>query len=111
MSVMAAKVKSLIRSWTAPTTPKGCVTAKHPQDLFTTTSAAVDGEECLHDCDSCTIRLPSKWSIDESDQLYGHVNGWDTHILVATGKTDWVRDVAGMNTHRHTRSLETGVNG
>lgn len=28
------------------------------------------------------------------DELFGHVNGWATHLLVATGKTDWVRDVA-----------------
>lgn len=28
------------------------------------------------------------------DKLYGNVNGWATHLLVATGKTDWVRDVA-----------------
>jgi hypothetical protein len=26
--------------------------------------------------------------------LYGHVKGWATHLLVATGKTDWVRDIA-----------------
>ena len=34
------------------------------------------------------------FKIEEDDELYGHVNGWSTHILVATGKTDWVRDVA-----------------
>lgn len=28
------------------------------------------------------------------DKMYGNVNGWATHLLVATGKTDWVRDVA-----------------
>jgi len=28
------------------------------------------------------------------DKLYGKVDGWATHILVATGKTDWVRDVS-----------------
>lgn len=32
--------------------------------------------------------------MDQEDELYGHVNGWATHLLVATGKTDWVRDVA-----------------
>jgi hypothetical protein len=32
--------------------------------------------------------------VDQEDELYGHVNGWSTHLLVATGKTDWVRDVA-----------------
>ncbi len=40
------------------------------------------------------MHLPPKWKIDEEEELYGHVNGWNTHLLVATGKTDWVRDVA-----------------
>ena len=34
--------------------------------------------------------------IDEEEELYGHVKGWSTHLIVATGKSDWVRDVAGM---------------
>ena len=61
--------------------------------LFPAVDPAVDGEDCLHDCDSCTIRLPSKFKIDEEQRLYGHVKGWATHLLVATGKTDWVREV------------------
>jgi len=64
-----------------------------PAALFTPTDPAVDGEDCLHDCDSCTIKYPKSWSIEEEDQIYGHVGGWDTHLVVATGKTDWVRDV------------------
>lgn len=63
-------------------------------NLFRKVDPAVDGEECLHDCATCTIRLPSKFDVDQEDELYGHVNGWATHMLVATGKTDWVRDVA-----------------
>ena len=39
------------------------------------------------------MQYPAKWSIDEEEQLYGQVNGWATHLLVATGKSDWVRDV------------------
>lgn len=62
--------------------------------LFPKTDPAVDGEDCLHDCDSCTIRYPSRFVVDEEDQLYGKVDAWDTHLLVATGKDDWVRDVA-----------------
>lgn len=68
------------------TAPKG--------KLFPQTDPVVDGEDCIHDCDSCTVRYPSKFSIDETDELYGHVNGWETHLIVATGKSDWVRDVA-----------------
>ncbi|KAG9251486.1 sucrase/ferredoxin domain-containing protein [Emericellopsis atlantica] len=62
--------------------------------LFPKVDPAVDGEECLHDCRSCTIRYPRKFDIDEEDDLYGQVKAWSTHMLVATGKTDWVRDVA-----------------
>lgn len=62
--------------------------------LFPKTDPAVDGEACLHDCASCTVRYPAKFDVDYEDTLYGNVNGWATHVLVATGKTDWVRDVA-----------------
>lgn len=63
-------------------------------DLFPKVSPDVDGEDCLHDCSSCSIHYPRSFKIDEHDELYGHVKGWATHVLVATGKTDWVRDVA-----------------
>lgn len=62
--------------------------------LFPKTDPAVDGDDCLHDCESCTIKYPRKFEVDEEDKLYGHVQGWSTHLVVATGKTDWVRDVA-----------------
>lgn len=72
---------------------RGFRTEKAATALFTQTDPKVDGDDCLHDCASCTETLPRKWEIDEEDKLYGHVNGWDTHIVVGTGKTDWVRDV------------------
>ena len=61
--------------------------------LFPKVDPRVDGEDCDRDCGSCTIQYPAKWKIDENQHLYGHVHAWATHILVATGKTDWVRDV------------------
>ncbi|MCJ1397841.1 hypothetical protein MMC11_001037 [Xylographa trunciseda] len=61
--------------------------------LFPKVDPAVDGEDCERDCESCTIHYPAKFSIDEEEKLYGMVKGWATHMLVATGKTDWVRDV------------------
>jgi hypothetical protein len=61
--------------------------------LFPKVDPAVDGDDCDHDCGSCTIKLPRKWSIDETDELYGHVKGWATHVIVGTGKSDWKRDV------------------
>lgn len=62
--------------------------------LFPPVDPAVDGDDCDHDCASCSVHYPAKFSIDEDDKLYGHVNGWSTHLVVATGKSDWVRDVA-----------------
>ncbi|KAK5944479.1 hypothetical protein PMZ80_003761 [Knufia obscura] len=72
-------------------------TEKDASSLFAQTDPKVDGEDCLHDCASCTESLPRKWSIDEEDKLYGHVNGWETHLVIGTGKTDWVRDVTDEN--------------
>lgn len=77
------------------------VAQSHPNDfrkapegqLFPKVDPAVDGEGCDHDCATCEIRLPKGFKIDEEDKLYGHVKGWATHMIVATGKTDWVRDV------------------
>ena len=63
-------------------------------DLFPKVDKAVDGDDCDHDCDSCVVHYPKNFKIDESDLLYGYVKGWSTHVLVATGKTDWVRDVS-----------------
>lgn len=62
--------------------------------LFPPVQPAVDGDDCDHDCASCSVHYPAKFSIDEDDKLYGQVKGWSTHLIVATGKTDWVRDVA-----------------
>lgn len=62
-------------------------------EVFPKVNPAVDGEDCDHDCASCTVKYPSKFSIDEDDKLYGQIKGWSTHVLVATGKSDWVRDV------------------
>lgn len=93
---------SLLRNFKTLLTPSGSstslnqtgfVTAKTETELFPATRPEVDGEECLRDCDSCTTHYPKKFSIDEDDKLYGHVKGWNTHLIVGTGKTDWVRDV------------------
>lgn len=73
--------------------PDGFLTAKGIDALFTRTNPETDGEECLHDCSSCSVNLPKKWSIDEEDKLYGGINGWSRHLIVATGETDWVRSV------------------
>ena len=68
--------------------------AQKTEQLFPTTDPTIDGDDCLHDCSSCSVKYPRKFEIDETEELYGHVKGWSTHLIVATGKTDWVRDVA-----------------
>ncbi|KAI8635683.1 Sucrase/ferredoxin-like-domain-containing protein [Xylariaceae sp. FL1651] len=68
-------------------------TAAGMTELFPPTDPAVDGDDCTHDCESCHVSYPRGFKVEESDLLYGHVKGWSTHVLVATGKSDWVRDV------------------
>ncbi|KAL6865859.1 hypothetical protein ACO1O0_001958 [Amphichorda felina] len=63
-------------------------------DLFAKTDPATDGDDCLHDCDSCSLKYPRGFKVDESDVLYGQVKAWSTHLIVGTGKADWVRDVS-----------------
>lgn len=68
--------------------------AKAPEgSLFPKVDPVVDGEDCDHDCESCSIKYPSSFKVEEKDKLYGHIGGWATHMLVATGKTDWVRNI------------------
>ena len=71
----------------------GFTKAPTTTSLFPKVDPSIDGDDCDHDCESCHIKYPKGWKIDEDDKLYGHVNSWATHMLVATGKTDWVRDV------------------
>ncbi|KZZ91358.1 Sucraseferredoxin-like protein [Moelleriella libera RCEF 2490] len=81
---MAVSFKSLVSSVLGPRK------APASSELFD----KPDGDDCLQDCESCTVRYPRSFKIDEDDTLYGHVKGWSTHVLVGTGKSDWVRDVA-----------------
>ena len=99
---MSAALKNLYYKLTPANSSSSLPTAKNPDEfvkarasdaLFPKTDPAVDGDECLHDCASCSVKYPSKFSIDATEELYGHVKGWSTHLVVATGKSDWVRDV------------------
>ncbi|KAF2449120.1 hypothetical protein P171DRAFT_427398 [Karstenula rhodostoma CBS 690.94] len=100
---MTAALKNIYYRLTPTSSSLSLPTQKNPGEftkarttdaLFPTTDPATDGDECLHDCASCTIKYPRKFTIDEDEELYGHVKGWSTHLIVATGKSDWVRDVA-----------------
>ncbi|MCJ1356573.1 MAG: hypothetical protein MMC33_006568 [Icmadophila ericetorum] len=89
---------SLIRKGTSffnpESAPQPSSFSKAPEGtLFPSVDPSTDGEDCLQDCASCTIHYPAKFGIDEEEKLYGRVKGWATHMLVATAKTDWVRDV------------------
>src|SRR2546421_2248366 len=98
---MASTVRSLLKKGQAFLTPTGSSsdlrsTARPTvTTLFPCVNPAIDGPDCLHDCDTCTIRYPAKFSVEQKDVLYGHVNGWATHLLVATGKKDWGRNNVG----------------
>lgn len=90
---MAASLKGLLNRFTPNASSSdlsGFTKARTAQQLFPTTDPAIDGEECLRDCDTCTIHYPNKFSIDETEVLFGRIKGWSRHILCATGKTDWV---------------------
>lgn len=45
---------------------------------------------CERDCSGCSARYPSTFKINEEDELYGKVAPWSQHVLVATGKSDWI---------------------
>lgn len=52
-----------------------------------------DGPECLKDCADCTVQFPSKVKVENSRPLYGQIKEFHTHVLVATGKSDWKEKV------------------
>ncbi|KAI0204583.1 Sucrase/ferredoxin-like-domain-containing protein [Astrocystis sublimbata] len=91
---MALGLKSLLGSARRFATGEEPATVPDLASLFSPTDPAVDGEDCTHDCESCHLSYPRGFKVDTEDLLYGHVKGWSTHVIVATGKTDWVRDVA-----------------
>ncbi|KAF5098824.1 hypothetical protein D0Z00_001883 [Geotrichum galactomycetum] len=47
------------------------------------------------DCESCSVseKYPASLSIDTETPLWGTVKAFGTHLLCATGKTDWVHSV------------------
>lgn len=65
--------------------------------LFATVDPKEDGPDCQKDCADCTINYPSKLKIDSSTPLYGHIKQFNTHVLVATGKSDWAERVHNEN--------------
>ncbi|KAB8228383.1 hypothetical protein ETB97_012781 [Aspergillus alliaceus] len=61
--------------------------------IFPTVDPKHDGPDCKLDCADCTVHFPSKVKIEDSRPLYGHIKEFHAHVLVATGKSDWVERV------------------
>ena len=57
--------------------------------IFPTVDPKQDGPNCKLDCADCTVHFPSKVKVENSRVLYGHIKEFHTHVLVATGKSDW----------------------
>lgn len=64
-----------------------------PDYIFPTVNSEQDGPDCRQDCTGCTAKYPAKFKIDTTKPLYGHIKEFSTHVLVATGKADWVAKV------------------
>ncbi|KMU86882.1 FMI1 protein [Coccidioides immitis H538.4] len=64
--------------------------------IFPTVDPESDGPDCTRDCADCTIKYPSRFMTDNQRRLYGKVKPFATHVLVATGKSDWVPKVENM---------------
>jgi hypothetical protein len=63
---------------------------RNTEYIFPTVDPTKDGPDCKQDCADCTVEFPSKVKIESLTPLYGHIKRFDTHVLVATGKSDWV---------------------
>ncbi|KAF7717031.1 Sucrase/ferredoxin-like-domain-containing protein [Penicillium ucsense] len=64
-----------------------------PEYIFPTVNPDGDGPDCLLDCADCTTQFPSKVKIEQSMPLYGHIKEFHSHVLVATGRSDWKEKV------------------
>lgn len=72
---MATAIKSAFFKLRQKSVDKGEFSTVPIGKLFPSTSPLVDGDDCLHDCESCVVKYPAKFSIDEDDKLYGFVKG------------------------------------
>ncbi|KAJ5119813.1 hypothetical protein N7448_010482 [Penicillium atrosanguineum] len=64
-----------------------------PDYLFPKVDPTQDGPDCLKDCADCTTQFPDKVKIETSRPLYGHIKEFHSHVLVATGRSDWKEKV------------------
>lgn len=76
------------------------VTCEHDKD-------APDAEDCDHDCAACPQVAPDgasgygkafdKMGVEQDEELWGGVKKYSRHVIVATGETDWIRDVEDIS--------------
>lgn len=66
---------------------------RSPDYLFPQVDPAHDGPDCLKDCADCTTQFPDKVKIETLRPLYGQIKGFHSHVLVATGRSDWKEKV------------------
>ncbi|KAI2786508.1 hypothetical protein POX_g08894 [Penicillium oxalicum] len=64
-----------------------------PEYIFPKVSTETDGPECLMDCADCTTHFPEKLKIEEYLPLYGFIKEFHSHVLIATGRSDWKEKV------------------
>ncbi|KAJ5668171.1 uncharacterized protein N7477_006741 [Penicillium maclennaniae] len=64
-----------------------------PDYLFPKVEPVQDGPDCLKDCADCTTHFPDKVKIETSRPLYGQIKEFHSHVLVATGRSDWKEKV------------------
>ena len=58
-----------------------------------------DAAACNNDCNACPSgygRAFDKHGINTRDDVWGKVVRYSSHAIVATGETDWIRDVEGI---------------
>lgn len=70
-------------------------TSTEPQLKPVTDLLPAAPEECLQECSSCPDYPRSFWraGIERDSALYGGVKKWDLHVLVSTGRDNWMHDV------------------
>ncbi|KAI5788854.1 Sucrase/ferredoxin-like-domain-containing protein [Peziza echinospora] len=89
---LVSRTKSIFGAAT-PTDEDGPAVKVTRETLFPSVDPEVDGEECKRDCEGCPVEYPKNWDIDEDSEMWGNVGKYEVHAIVATGKTDWKRDV------------------
>ncbi|PYH40275.1 sucrase/ferredoxin-like domain-containing protein [Aspergillus saccharolyticus JOP 1030-1] len=61
--------------------------------IFPRVDPTEDGPDCQKDCADCTVQFPPKVKVETTRPLYGHIKEFHTHVLIATGKSDWTEHV------------------